>query len=433
MSMKRLNGVHVNHAKHTTECLSERLPVPAKVVISMSQHIGAPCTPTVKVGDLVKVGQVIGDTTSFVGAPIHASVSGKVTAVDDLLMPAGQMVKAVTIQSDGEQAVSETVVPPVVENYDQFKAAVRASGLVGLGGAGFPTAVKLSPKDLSAVDYLIVNAAECEPYITSDYRTMMDSTEDVLEGVGLIRKYLGIKKVIIGVEDNKPDAVKKFEEMTSSDSDVTVMSLPARYPQGGEKVLIYNTTGRVVPEGKLPMDVGVIVINVTTVAFIAKYIRTGMPLVEKLITVDGSAVKEPKNVIVPIGTPLSDIFAFCGGFQEEPRKILLGGPMMGIAVPNTEFSLLKNNNAVLAFNEKDAAPPKESNCIRCGRCVAACPLNLMPAAIDTAFQLKNTDKLEQLKVNLCMECGCCSYVCPAKRNLVLTNKLAKKLLRETKK
>ena len=429
---KRLNGVHVPHAKNTSDSVPTRMPAPDKVMISMAQHIGAPCTPTVKIGDLVKVGQVIGEGAGFVSAPVHASVSGKVTGLDDLLMPNGSFAKAVTITADHEQAVDESVVPPVVESFEQFTAAVRKSGLVGLGGAGFPTSVKLSPKDLSLVDTVIVNGAECEPYITSDNRTLLDSGEDVMEGIRLVKKYLNIGKVIIGIEDNKPQAIENMKKLSGGLEGVEVMSLPAAYPQGAEKVLIYHTAGRVVPEGKLPMDVGVIVINCTTIAFIAKYLRTGMPLVEKCVTVDGSAVRNPQNVIAPIGTPVGAIFEYCGGYKTEPKKILLGDPMMGIAVPNDSFPLLKNNNAVLAFDAKDAAEKVETPCIRCGRCASVCPFFLQPAAIEKAYKTENVATLEALKVNLCMECGCCAFACPAKRELVLTNKLAKKMLREKK-
>ena len=405
------------------------MPAPAKVTIPMGMHIGAPCTPVVKVGDLVKVGQVIGEASGFVSVPVHASVSGKVTALTEIQVSNGSFSKAVVIESDGEQAVSETVVPPVVETYEQFTAALRASGLVGLGGAGFPTAVKFSVKDPSQVEYLLINGAECEPYITSDTRTMVDDADHIIKGAMLIRKFLGVKNIAIVIEDNKPEAISIFREKTAQIEGFTVEAMPAIYPQGGEKVLIHNVTGRDVPEGKLPLDVGCIVINCTSLAFISKYIETGMPLVEKCITVDGSAVANPQNVIAPIGTALSDIFEFCGGYKAEPKKILLGGPMMGIAVPDDSVPLLKNNNAILAFAEKEASLPETTACIKCGRCAAACPAGLMPMQIERAYKLKNVEELNRLKVMLCMECGCCSFVCPAKRELVLVNKLAKGMVR----
>ena len=288
--LKSLHGVKVKHFKNTEDCSTEILPIPDRVVISMSQHIGKPCDPTVKITDVVKVGQVIGTSDAFISAPIHSSVSGKVVAVDEILMSNGQKTKAVTIETDKLQEVDESVVPPSVNSFEEFIQAVKASGLVGLGGAGFPTYVKLSPKNLSEVDTLCINAAECEPYITSDYRTIMEDAEDVLNGARQVQKYLDLKKVIIGVEDNKPKAIALLKEMTAGDASIEVASLPAKYPQGAEKVLIYHTTGRVVPEGKLPADVGVIVMNVASVAFLSKYLKTGMPLTTKRVTVDGSAI-----------------------------------------------------------------------------------------------------------------------------------------------
>ncbi|MFV0498273.1 MAG: electron transport complex subunit RsxC [Candidatus Fimivivens sp.] len=430
MSIKRLSGVHAPHHKNTAECAPQRIPTPDKVIIPMNMHIGAPATPVVKAGDLVKVGQVIGEAAGFVSVPIHASVSGKVVKIDEVLMANGAKAKAVVIEADGLQEVAETVVPPTVETAEQFLAAVRASGLVGLGGAGFPTVVKLSVKNPNSIDYLLINGAECEPYITSDLRTMLDDCAHILKGAALIKKFIGQKKTILGIEDNKPEAIKLFQEKTANNADFEVMAMPSLYPQGGEKVLIHNATGRDVPEGKLPLDVGCIVINVTTLAFISKYIETGMPLIEKCLTVDGSAVAKPGNVFAPIGTPIAKIFEFCGGYKAEPRKILYGGPMMGISVPSDEVPLLKNNNAVLAFAEKEATLAPTTACIKCGRCVGACPVGLMPATIEHAFKIKNVDMLNELKVMLCMECGCCSFVCPAKRELVLTNKLAKSMVRE---
>ena len=429
---KSLNGIFVKHHKNTENSATEMMPIPDKVVIPMSQHIGKPCDVAVKLMDEVKVGQVIGSQSGFICAPIHSSVSGKVTAIDDVVLSNGAPCKAVTITTDKLQEVSEDVKPPVVNSFDDFINAVKESGLVGLGGAGFPAYVKFSPKNLSEVDTLIINGAECEPYITSDYRCFMEESDNIIDGINAIQKWLGIKNVYVGIEDNKPEAIKLMESLSSKVNNMKVVSLKAKYPQGGEKVLIYEVTGRVVGEGQLPADVGAIVSNVTSVAFLAKYLKTGMPLVSKRLTVDGSAVKSPKNVIVPIGAQIKDVIEFCGGYKEEPKKILYGGPMMGTAVRNDEASIIKNNNAILAFNAKDSAEKPETACIKCGRCVAACPFNLMPASISAAFERKDVDELKELKVNLCMECGCCSYVCPAKKNLVLTNKLAKALVNSKK-
>ncbi len=422
-------GVHVPHRKHTASCHAERMPIPKTVVIPMSMHIGAPAKPVVAVGDTVGVGQLIGEAGGFVSSPVHSSVSGTVKKIDTILGSNGNPMTAVTIETDGEQRPYEGVTPPTVTNYDEFVAAVRASGIVGLGGAGFPTCVKLSVKDLSKVDYVILNGAECEPYITADTLTMTDRAEEIFEGIQLLEKYLGVKNVIIGIEDNKPEAIAAMRELSAKDSAITVKALPASYPQGGEKVLIYNTVGRVVPEGKLPLDAGCIVMNVTTCACIAQYMRTGMPLIEKCLTVDGSAVANPKNVIAPIGASMKDVFDFCGGFKEEPKKVLYGGPMMGIAVPNLDQPILKSTNAILAFNAKEAERPEETPCIHCGNCINHCPMRLNPPAIAKALNQKDGAALMALKPNLCMECGACVFVCPARRNIVARHKLAKVELR----
>lgn len=422
-------GVHVPHRKHTASCHAERLPIPKTVVIPMSMHIGAPAKPVVAVGDTVGVGQMIGEAGGFVSSPVHSSVSGTVKKIDTMLGTNGNPMTAITIETDGEQRPYEGITPPTVTNYDEFVAAVRASGIVGLGGAGFPTCVKLSVKDLSKIDYVILNGAECEPYITADTLTMTDRAEEIFEGIQLLEKYLGVKNVIIGIEDNKPEAIAAMKELSARDPAIDVRALPASYPQGGEKVLIYNTVKRVVPEGKLPLDAGCIVMNVTTCACIAQYIRTGMPLIEKCLTVDGSAVAQPKNVIAPIGTSMKDVFDFCGGFKEEPKKVIYGGPMMGIAVADLNQPILKSTNAILAFNAKEAERPEETPCIHCGNCINHCPMRLNPPAIAKALQQKDGAALAELKPNLCMECGACVFVCPARRNIVARHKLAKIELR----
>lgn len=422
---KRTMGIHVRDEKNTSDSAPQLLPVPEKVTISMSMHVGAPCEPIVKPGQEVKLGEVIG-TPKGLGAPIHASVSGKVSAIRELLMPNGQAVSAVVIESDGQQTLSETVCPPTVENTDQFIKAIQASGLVGLGGAGFPTWAKLN----ADVDTLIVNGGECEPYCTTGCRTMLDETDDVIEGAKLVKKYVGVKKVIITVEDSAPKALARMQEAVQGIPDFEVKRLPARYPQGAEKMQIFNATGRIVPQGKLPKDVGVIVMNVSSVAFVSQYLRTGMPLVTKAVTVDGPAAKAPKNVIAPIGMALGEILEAAGGCKEEPSKVITGGPMMGISMASLDFPLLKQNNAILALDEKSAQLPAPGPCIRCGRCVDSCPMSLMPVSIAKAYAMKDGAALAELHVDLCMECGICTYVCPAKRGLSFNNKMAKGLLRE---
>lgn len=432
----KLSGIRVPHLKHTANRVSQRLPLPETVVIPMSMHIGKPAVPTVRAGELVKVGQLIGSSDGYISAPVHSSVSGKVKKLDEITMSGGMKTTAVVIETDGEQSVCESVKPPVVTDFQSFVNAVKESGIVGLGGAGFPTFVKLGVKDLSAVDTIVINSAECEPYITSDTRTMLEKADYISKGIDLLRKYIGKKRIIIGIENNKKPCIKKMSELAKSKENVEVKVLPAIYPQGGEKVLVFNTTGRMIPKGGLPLDVGAIVINCTTLAKIAEYIETGMPLVEKCITVDGSAVKEPKNVIAPIGTPLEKLFEFCGGFRSQPKKVLYGGPMMGIAVSSLDVPVLKMTNAVIALDEKEARPPQTTACINCGECVNHCPLRLDPRAISKAYRLDRCDELKKLCADLCMECGCCAYVCPAKRHIVQTNKLAKaklnKYLKENK-
>ena len=424
MRMK-LHGVHAPSRKNTAELTALRLPVPKTVEIPMSMHIGAPAIPVVKPGEAVKVGQLIGQAGGYVSAPIYASVSGTVKKIGQTVTSGGKLMETVVIESDGKQEPLEGIHPPKLDTMQDFLDAVRASGLVGLGGAGFPTVVKLTVRNLEQVKAIIINGAECEPYITSDTRTMLDRSLEVMEGARLVQKFLQVKRVIFAIEDNKPFCVRTYRKLVEDELGMEVCALPSLYPQGGEKVLIYNTMGQIVPEGKLPLDVGAIVLNCTTLANIAHYCQTGMPLVEKCITVDGSAVRKPKNVIVPIGMKLADVFEQAGGFCAEPKKVLYGGPMMGIAVPDLEQPVLKNTNAILAMTEADAVLPEPSACIRCGRCIRHCPLRLMPSHIVAAYEAGNMERLAELKVNLCMECGCCSFGCPAHRPLVQTNKLAK--------
>ena len=427
MGIKLLPGVHAPHRKNTADMEPVRMPPPAVVKIPMSMNIGRPATPIVKPGQKVAVGEKIAEAGGFVSSPIFASVSGTVKKIEDMALFNGGSCQAVVIESDGEQTLFDGLAAPEVTDLDSFVNAVAASGVVGLGGAGFPTAVKLKA-DPAKVDFICVNGAECEPYITSDTRTMLDNSERLVKGMRMLYDYYHPQHVWIGIEDNKPKAIARLTELAARIEGVDVWKLPAMYPQGGEKVLIHNITGRVVPEGKLPLDVGCIVVNPTTLVTIVKFLETGMPLVEKVLTVDGSAVKSPKNVIVPIGTSLRDVAEFAGGFREPPKKIIMGGPMMGIAVPSLDEVVIKNTNALLFLAEKDAVLPEPTACIKCGRCIAHCPLRLMPADIETAYQMNKPEDLKTLKVNLCMECGCCSYICPARRPLVQTNKLAKAVL-----
>ena len=428
-----LPGIHVPHRKKTSKQPAVKMEAPKTVSVPMSMHIGKPAIPTVKVGDLVKVGTKIGEADGKISSNIYSGVSGKVTKLSEYLLSNGASCVAVVIESDGEMTVDEEICPPVVTDKQSFVDAVFKSGVVGLGGAGFPTHVKLDVEP-EKIDYVIINGAECEPYITSDTVTMLTRADDMAFAIRALNKYLGVKNVIIGIENNKKDAIAVMREMAScvSELTVTVKELPAVYPQGGEKVLVYHTTGRKIATGKLPIDVGCVVLNCTTLAVIGKYLQTGMPLVEKCVTVEGGCVKTPQNVIAPIGTSLTDLFEFCGGFTQDPAKLIYGGPMMGITVPDTNCSVLKNTNAVLALTAKEAHLPKTTACIRCGSCVNTCPFGLSPVKISEAFEKKDTDELTALSVDTCMECGCCSFVCPANRPLVQVNKLSKQLLKEAR-
>ena len=432
---KFLGKTHIPHNKNTAEMPPVKITSPKEVLLPMSQHIGAAATPIVKVGEEVKVGQLIGESTAPVCAPVHATVSGKVTKIEGYILPDGREVSAVRIESDGLMSSIE-LTPPTVNDFDSLIAAVRASGLVGLGGAGFPSSVKLSAAKDGHVHTLVINSAECEPYITADTRTMLDRATSVYEGVTLLDKLVpGLEKIVFGIEENKPECIAEMARIFQDNEKVSILPLPALYPQGAEKIMIYNTTGIVVPEGKLPADVGVLVINVTSLATLAEYVKTGMPLVEKCVTVDGSAVKEPKNIIVPVGTPIRDALAFVGVDTEEVGKVLLGGPMMGLAACSLDEPIDKRTNALTVMTVKDSLAAEATACIHCGKCVEACPLNLNPTAFSKALCLSKEDKiqrLEEYRVNLCMECGCCSYVCPANRPLVQNNRLAKAELRAHK-
>ncbi|MBR4097023.1 MAG: electron transport complex subunit RsxC [Oscillospiraceae bacterium] len=424
--MNTLNGIHLAHNKGTKKCETVDFPLPKSVIIPMSQHMGAPCDCLVKKGDEVTVGQKIGDSGAFMSAPIHSSVSGKVTDVTDYLLPNGSVCKAVVIETDGNQTVCPDLRPPVINDRQSLIAAVRDCGLTGLGGAGFPTHVKLNYDPAKTpVDTLVINAAECEPYITSDYRELMENPNDIIEGILLVQKYMGIPKCKVCIENNKPDAIELMKKKTAEIGSIDIVTLPSEYPQGAEKVIVYSATGRIVAEGELPSHQGVMVMNVSTVSHIYRYSQDGIPLVKRRITFDGDAVTENKgNYFVPIGTRVSELLAH--GKAEDAKKILYGGPMMGMCLFDTEQPVTKTTNAILAFRNGES--PKTTACIRCGKCVRTCPFGLMPLMIEKAYHAKDVEELKKLKVMLCMNCGCCSYACPAHRPLAEINQLAKSLI-----
>jgi electron transport complex protein RnfC len=423
-------GIHPPHFKKQTETKAiEVAPVPSVVVIPLAQHIGAPCDSVVKVGDLVKVGQKIGESQAFVSAPIHSSVSGIVKKIEARQSPGGAKVKCIVIESDGEQSVHESVKPRgTVDSLsaEELKGIIKECGLTGMGGAGFPTHVKLSPPKEKTIDIVIINGAECEPYLTSDHRVMLEMPEKVVQGTLAVMKVLGVEKGVIGIEGNKPDAIKIMKNAVKEYPTLSVAHLQTKYPQGGEKSLIFAVTGKEVPSGGLPMDVGAVVQNISTVAAISNAITTGMPVVERVVTITGSAVKEPKNLLVKMGTSFDEVVEFCGGYTDDVGKILNGGPMMGIAQFTGEVPVIKGTSGILVLNRKDAERPEESNCIRCGKCVDICPSGLQPLMISKNSLLGRYEEAEAFHAMDCIECGSCSFVCPSKRPLVDAIRIAKK-------
>lgn len=424
-----LNSIPVPLKKNTADKPSVRMTDVKTVMIPTLMHQGTPATPMVKMGDLVKVGTKIAQANGELSSPIYASVSGKVTKVCDYLTASGKYVPAIVITADGEMATEEGLTAPTVNSKDELLAAIRESGVVGLGGAGFPTHVKLNV-DFENVETLIVNGTECEPYITSDNHVMNERAGDIEFALNAFKKHLGIKHIVIGVGNNKKTSIENMKELASRIEGAEVIALPSTYSHGSEEAIVFHATKKVLPQGKLPAHIGCVVCNVTTIAEIGKYLKTGMPFVERYVTVDGSCVKEPQCVIAPIGVSLEELFAFVGEFECDPERVVYGGPMMGITVPSLSAPVLKTTNSVLALSEKETKFPKETACIRCGRCTNNCPLGIAPAAIEKAYARKDVEELVALQVTACMECGSCAYLCPAHRPLVQTNKLAKALVKE---
>ncbi len=422
-------GIHPHDNKKTTEAISiVSLDAPQKLIFPLSQHIGAPCEPTVVVGDDVKMGQKIADSKAFISAPIHSSVSGKVIAIEPFLHPNGTKVMSIVIENDGQDTLDESVVSKGdISNLSskQIIDIIREAGIVGMGGAAFPTHVKLSPPPDKNIDYCIINGAECEPFLTSDHRVMLETPEEVIAGLKIIMKVLGLEKGYIGIETNKPDAIEIMTEYAARETGVEIVPLKTKYPQGSEKQLIKAVTKREVPSGGLPSDSGVVVHNIDTCTAIARAIATGMPLIRRIVTVSGSAIKEPRNYSVRIGTPFKNLIEQSGGFVEEPAKIIMGGPMMGISQFSLDVPVIKGTSGLLAFTKKDAEVGEKGACIRCGKCISACPMNLMPLYLN-AYSLRNdVDMAQQYNAADCIECGSCSFVCPAKRHLVQTIRLSK--------
>jgi electron transport complex protein RnfC len=415
-------GVHPHDNKHYSKNSPiTELPLPEKVIIPLSQHIGAPSVPVVNVGDEVRTGQMIAEAGGFVSIPQHATISGKVTKIDVFPHPAGTNQMAIEITGDGNDTWVELTDEKdfMSLSIQEMKERIKNAGLCGMGGAGFPTIVKLSPPADKPIDTVILNGVECEPYLTSDYRLMLERGEDIIKGLKIFMKVLGAVNGYIGIEANKPDAIELMGNLVKSEPNIQVVGLKLRYPQGAEKQLIYAATGRKVPnKGGLPMAVKTVVQNVGTAVAAYEAVRYKKPLVERIISVTGSIVVKPGNLKARIGTPFSKLVEFCGGTSEKVFKIVSGGPMMGPAIPDLDAPMAKGSSGLVLFNKKDAKTLEERTCLRCGRCVDVCPMNLFPSLIAQA--VKNEDLVTADKAGMtdCMKCGSCAYVCPAHVRLV---------------
>ena len=389
------------------------------LVYPVSQHIGAPASPVVAVGDRVLKGQKIAEAGGFVSAPVYASVSGTVKAIEPRFNPAGSKVNSIVIENDGEyEEVTYPEVKPLDEmTKEEILNVIAEAGIVGMGGAGFPTRVKLSPKEPDKIDYIIANCAECEPYITADYRRMMENAEELVGGMRAVLKLFDNAKGIFGVEDNKPDCIQKLKELTKDEPRMEVLSLKTKYPQGGERQLIYATTGRAINSAMLPADAGCVVDNVETMITINRVITEGKPSMERVVTVSGNAVNEPGNFLVPLGISQAELVEAAGGFKTDPEKIISGGPMMGFSMFTLDVPVTKTSSSILGFTKDEVAAHEPTACINCGRCVEACPSRLIPSRLSDFAEHHDEEAFTKHEGLECMECGSCSYVCPAKRPL----------------
>ena len=426
-------GVRVPESKLSEKMPIEPAPLPERLVIPLQQNIGAPCQALVKKGDKVLTGQKIGDSEKFVSAPIHATVSGEVSGTTMVVNPpTGALVEALVITSDGEDKWTKLTPPknPEKLSVKETLERIREAGLVGLGGAAFPTHIKLSPPKGKKIDTVILNGCECEPYVTSDHRMMLEYGEQVLSGLNVISRVLSPKAVYIAIEDNKEDAIDHMEGLVTKlgFTDFRIAPLKSKYPMGAEKTLIEMILGREVPIGGLPLDVGVVVHNVSTAKAIHDAVIEGKPLIERVVTVTG-AVKSPKNLLTRFGTPLKSLIDYCGGMDERANKVILGGPMMGIAQFDLDFPAVKGTNSILVTESR---PLREQDCISCGKCIEICPMRLMPTLLARYAKAGRYDDCREAYIDDCFECGACTYTCPANIPLVQYIKIAKKELAKRK-
>jgi Na+-translocating ferredoxin:NAD+ oxidoreductase subunit C len=431
------HGIHPTYYKELTrDKATVDLPLPQEVIIPLQQHIGAPCQPQVKPKEEVQVGQIVGDSEAFVSSPVHASVAGVVKKIELRPHPGGGRVNSVVIAvNDADQTIPPKgdTVDAASLSPDEIRTAVKQAGLVGLGGAGFPTHIKLNPPKGKTIDTVIINAAECEPYLTSDHRIMLEQPDDVIYGAKLIMRAFGLQKGYIGVEVNKTDAIDILRQTITPNDQIEIVPLEVKYPQGAEKMLIEAVTGRRVPPGGLPMDVNANVNNVSGAVAVARAVRDGVPVIERIVTVTGRGIREPKNVRARVGTPIKALIEFCGGLTPDAKKVILGGPMMGIAQATLEVPVVKATGGILVLTDADVSEVKPHACIRCGKCVEACPMHLIPSKLGAFVEYEMFDHIAEYNVNDCMECGSCVYVCPAKRPLVHWIKVGKAMLRAQKK
>lgn len=416
-------GVHPPEHKLAADKAIQKLGLPKQVSIPIAQHIGAPSTPVVKRKDQVKVGDVIAQSQGFVSSNIHSSVSGTVAKIDQVIDTSGFRQPCVIINVEGDEWVdgidtSDKLITDFSLNGEEIRQKVLEAGIVGLGGATFPSHVKLSIPEGKKVDTLVINGVECEPYLTSDHRVMLERAEEMMVGVRLLMKALGVEKALIGVESNKPDAIEHLEELTKNDSSIEIYGLKVKYPQGGEKQLIKALLNREVPSGGLPLDVGVVVHNVGTALAVYEAIQKNKPLVERVVTVTGKSLSNPTNLLVRIGTPVKDLIEAAGGMPEDTGKVVSGGPMMGKALKSLDTPVVKGTSGVLLIPEKEARREPEVHCIRCSRCVDACPMGLEPYLLKPLAQMERYEELEENAVLDCIECGSCSFTCPARLPLL---------------